>query len=253
MMDLESLVNYLHDNLELSSIDDFCPNGLQVDSGHHEITQITTAVSASLETIDAAIALKPQVLLVHHGIFWNKDSLCITGVKRDKIKRLLDHGISLLAYHLPLDCHQKWGNNYKAAHDMGWKNLQGFGPRCPQAQLGVFGEIPPTPVAAFQEKLEDFYNHSATTALGGPQIISKVALISGGAHREIEQAAKAGADAFITGSFDEPTWHLAKELNIHFFAMGHSNTEKIGVQTLGNHLKQKFHLTHHFLDIPNPF
>lgn len=253
MIALKELVSYLDDALEVSTIHDFCPNGLQVEGGQNEVTQIATAVSASLQTLEKAIELKPQVLIVHHGIFWNKDSYRILGTKREKIKLLLDHGISLLGYHLPLDCHKEWGNNWTAAKEMGWKNLKGFGPKYGEAHLGVMGQVEPISRQDFQKKLEEYYNHSATFALGGPEKIEAIALISGGGYKEIDRAVKANADAFITGSFDEPIWHIAHEEKINFFALGHSHTEKIGPKALGKHLEEKFSLKHQFLDIENPF
>lgn len=253
MIHLNELITYLDHELDIKSIDDYCPNGVQVEGDNKKITHIVTSVSASLETIQKALELKPEVLIVHHGLFWKKDSYRIQGIKKEKIKLLLNQGTTLLAYHLPLDCHKKWGNNWKAAIDMGWKNIKGFGPRCSDGHLGVMGEVDNLPLDDFQKKLEDYYAHPASSALGGSKTVKKVALISGGAHKEIHDAVKEGADAFITGSFDEPIWHIAFEEKINFFAMGHSNTEKIGPKALGEHLAKQFNLKHTFLDIPNPF
>lgn len=253
MTDLYELINYLDEELEVSTIDDFCPNGLQLEGINQPVESIATAVSASLATIEKAVELKPQVLIVHHGLFWKKDSYRIAGIKKEKLLKLLDQGITLLAYHLPLDCHKEWGNNWKAAKDMGWKDLQGFGPKCGNSHIGVVGTLDNLPVDDFQKKLEQFYQHPAHCALGGPKTIKKAALISGGAHREIHKAINAEVDAFITGSFDEPIWHIAFEEKINFFAMGHSHTETIGPKALGQHLAEKFNLKHQFIDIENPF
>lgn len=253
MVDLYQLIDYLDDELEVSTIDDFCPNGLQIEGQNKPVHFIATAVSASLETIHQATLLKPQILLVHHGLFWNKDSHRILGTKKEKIIKLLNNDITLLAYHLPLDCHRVWGNNWKAAHDMGWKNLKDFGPQCGHAQLGVIGYVNPTPIEVFQKQLEDYYQHPAQVALGGPKVIQKVALISGGAHWEIKKAIEAKADAFITGSFDEPIWHIAHEEKINFFALGHAHTEKVGPRAIGAHLAEKFKFKYAFIDIENPF
>ncbi len=253
MTDLYELIKYLNDELEVSTIDDFCPNGLQIEGQNSPVESVATAVSASLETINKALDLKPQVLIVHHGLFWEKDSYRIIGIKKEKIFKLLDNGITLLAYHLPLDCHKEWGNNWKAAKDMGWDNLQGFGPRCGDSHIGVTGSVNNMSVEGFQKSLEEFYSHPAHSAPGGPKNIKRAALISGGAHREIEKAIDSGVDAFITGSFDEPIWHIAFEQKINFFAMGHAHTEKIGPKALGEHLSTKFNLKHQFIDVENPF
>lgn len=251
MITLQELCTFLDLFLKVKEIKDYCPNGLQVEGNKH-VKKIAVAVSASLKTIEAAVEWGADVLLVHHGIFWNGDSFAIDGVKRQKIKTLLDHGISLLAYHLPLDFHTEVGNNWEAARQMGWEQLTSFD--AANGVKGVMGKFPPMSVDAFQKQLEKFYDHPAYTALGGNKTtVSSAALISGGAHRYISDIKCLQVDCFITGSFDEPVWHIAHEEGICFFALGHSATEKIGVQTLGKYLEEKFSLKVQFLEIPNPF
>jgi dinuclear metal center YbgI/SA1388 family protein len=251
MVELRELYSYTNDFLQCSLVADSCPNGLQIE-GKKEIRCIATAVSASLDTIQEAISIGVDALIVHHGMFWNGDSYIITGTKREKIELLLKHQISLLAYHLPLDMNQEVGNNWKAARDLGWMDLQPFGMYKGMA-IGVKGRIHSISRIDLQQQLEEYYEHSATYACGGKDEISSIALISGGAYRSLTEAAAEGLDCFITGNFDEPAWHQAYEEKINFFAMGHSATERVGPQALGEHLRTSFDLEHHFIDIPNPF
>ncbi len=253
MPSLHDLVLHLNDLFKVDQIKDYGPNGLQVDSDQSKISLVATAVSASLETIEQAVKHKVDVLLVHHGLFWESTPRPIVGTLRKKVQKLLDHKIALLAYHLPMDAHPLLGNNWTAAKDLGWSDLKPFGSIVGDTPIGVQGVFPPLPVSNFQTQLENYYKHPATVALGGPAHVQSAALISGGAHREFIKAKKAGVDCFITGSFDEPIWHLAKEENIHFFAMGHSNTEEVGPKALGKYLEETFGLKHIFLNLPNPF
>ena len=136
---------------------------------------------------------------------------------------------------------------------MQWENLSDFGGKYGGHSIGVKGTFPEISREEFQKKLEAYYDHPAQMALGGPEKVSSAALVSGGAHNEIDQAIKAGVDCFITGSFDEPIWHIAFEEKINFFAMGHSNSEIIGPKALGRYLEKKFALKHNFINIHNPF
>jgi len=245
MITLQELCDDLDRFYNVSEFEDFCPNGLQIE-GKKEINRAATAVSASLETLQKAVDAEVDALIVHHGIFWNRDPYPIVGAKREKIDLLLKNGISLIAYHLPMDAHEEAGNNWKAAKDLGWENLEPF-------SIGVKGSFSPIDVSEFQSLLEKYYDHKAHTALGGREKVSSAALISGGAHKEIEAASREGVDCFITGSFDEPVWHAAKEEGINFFALGHSNTEIIGPKALGKYLSEKFSIDTKFLHVPNPF
>lgn len=246
MITLQELQFYLNSLLPSPAIPDSCPNGLQVE-GAASIKKAATAVSATLATIEEAVRLRVQVLIVHHGLFWNRDDPTIKGSKRKKLALLLQNNISLLAYHLPLDAHPSLGNNWKAAMDMGWKNLEPFG------EIGVKGTLDSMDRKTFQEGLEKYYKQAAHTALGGKERIQTAALISGGAYRSLADAAAQEIDCFITGNFDEPAWNAAFEEEINFYALGHTATERIGPIALGKHIQEHFKIECPFIDTANPF
>lgn len=250
-VELKAFCKYLDQLLPSEKLVDYAPNGLQVE-GKAEVMKVATAVSASLETIVEAVEAGVDALIVHHGLFWQKDSYVIQGVKKDKLALLLEKGISLFAYHLPLDMHMQLGNNWKAALEMGWQDLQPF---CYMngAPVGVKGKISPCTQVELKEKLERYYEHTASCALGGPKTIKTLALVSGGAYRNLIDASREGLDAYITGNFDEPAWHQAYEEKINFFALGHSATERVGPKALSDHLEKQLGLPCTFIDIPNPF
>ncbi len=251
MVTLNEFCRYLDTLLQPSLVSDYCPNGIQIE-GKPEIKRFATAVSASLQTIEAAIRLEVDALIVHHGLFWNGDSPIIIGAKKQKIEQLLSKGVSLLAYHLPLDLHRDFGNNWKAARDLGWDCLQPFWVY-KGIPVGVKGTFPKQSRTAVQRQLETYYGHTAQCAFGGPEHVSSGALISGGAFKQLLDAAAEGVDCFITGSFDEPAWNQSFEERVNFFALGHTATERVGPMALGEHLEKNFHLEYHFIDTPNPF
>ncbi|MDR2539524.1 MAG: Nif3-like dinuclear metal center hexameric protein [Chlamydiales bacterium] len=251
MITLQDLLQYLNQLLQPELFLDVCPNGLQIE-GKKTISRIAFAVSASLATIKQAIALKADALVVHHGIFWDKASYVLLGSKKQKFQLLLENDISLLAYHLPLDAHQVVGNNWKAARDLDLTNLRAFG-LLGENKIGVKAQMKSVLVENFQTKLETYYEHVAHTALGGKKQISSIAIVSGGAHWMIEQAIQEKIDCFITGSFDEPIWDLAYENGIHFFALGHFSTEKVGIQSLKQIIAKHFAIPTHFINLFNPF
>ena len=251
MITLQDLSQYLQQLLSPADFTDYCPNGLQVE-GKKDVKKICFAVSASLATIEEAVKRGADALIVHHGIFWQKDPYVVVGTKKDKLELLLKNKTSLLAYHLPLDAHPKVGNNWKAAFDLGMDDLQPFY-LMGKTALGVKGTIAPVSVKAFTQKLEAYYGHPAHVALGGKKEVKSAAIISGGAHRYLEQAADEGIDCFITGSFDEPVWDIAHERKINFFALGHYSTERVGVLALMAEVQKKFRLPCEFIDLFNPF
>ena len=134
MVDLKELVAYTNDLLEIDRFQDYCPNGLQVE-GKPQVQRLISGVTASQALLDAAIAAKADAILVHHGYFWRGEEARIVGLKRRRIKSLLDHNISLLAYHLPLDAHPVYGNNVQLAKRLQLTIEGQFGPDKPLSQV----------------------------------------------------------------------------------------------------------------------
>ena len=63
----------------------------------------------------------------------------------------------------------------------------------------------------------------------GKKQIKTVAIISGGAGDDLDQAIAANVDLYITGELGHEQYHLARENNISVIAAGHYNTETVGV------------------------
>ena len=252
MVDRNEIVNYLSEFLQLSEFKDYCPNGLQVE-GRDEINKIVAGVTASQALIDKAIEINADAVLVHHGYFWKGETETITGIKQKRIKALLQADINLLAYHLPLDCHPELGNNVELAKRLGISvtgsvNVNGLN------NIVWTGEFMQTnSPAAVQDILQQQLGRSALhlPADNKPEI-KTLAWCTGGAQGYIEQAAELGVDAFISGEVSEQTYHLARELNIHYFAAGHHATERYGVQALAAHLATKFDVDTEYVEIDNP-
>lgn len=251
MITLQELCAHLDHLLQPQSFKDYCYNGLQFE-GKPEVLKIATGVSASLATIQAAAESGADALIVHHGLFWNQDSPQIYGSKKEKLQILFNHNLSLIAYHLPLDAHQVLGNNWKAAEEMGWQDLEPFAP-INGLYIGVCGRVNKMHRLKFQKKLEDFYEHHAHVAFGGKEEIETVGLVSGGSYKMISEAVDRKLDCFIAGNFDEPVWNQAFEEKINFYALGHSATERVGPRALGEYLSKEYGIEHQFIDIYNPF
>lgn len=248
---LTQLVQYIDYYLGCNQIKDYCPNGLQVE-GKPEINKIITGVTASQALIDAAIEQNADAIIVHHGYFWRGEEPIITGMKRNRIKRLLDSDVSLLAYHLPLDVHPTLGNNAQLANLLGITIDTTLKPNDPTI-IGLQGHLPaPVSVTEFAARVEQVLQRKPMVVDSG-KLVHKIGLCSGGGQGYINQAAAAGVDLFLTGEASEQTFHSAVENGISFIAAGHHATERYGIQALGEHLARLYGIEHHFINIENPF
>lgn len=247
-MRLADLTDYCAELLSVNEFRDYCPNGLQVEAGT-EISKLVCGVTASQALIEAAANADADALLVHHGYFWKGESPAITGYKARRIAALMRHGISLLAYHLPLDAHPELGNNVQLAKRMNWPVDKCYG----EQNLIYSGTLATaTTAAALSDDLQAMLGSDVLAIAAGDLPVRKIAWCTGAAHGYIEAAAADGADAFVSGEISEPTVHLARELGIHYFSAGHHATERYGVQALAAAISSEFGLPYEFIDVPNP-
>ena len=245
------LLQLLNTLLRPDKVKDYCPNGLQVE-GKNSIAKLVTGVTASQTLIDHAVSINADAILVHHGYFWKGESPCISGMKKKRIQTLLRHDINLYAYHLPLDIHPTLGNNAQLAQLLGIVDITPLEENNQQSVVmqGRFerGIKPAELTELLSTKLLKTPLHEPALK----QHIETVAWCTGGGQGYIELAANKGIDAFITGEVSEQTIHIAREMDIHFYAAGHHATERYGVKALAEYMQRKFNIEAIFVDIDNP-
>ena len=249
-MRLNELETHLNQLLDAPRFRDYCPNGLQVE-GRSEVRKLVSGVTASLDLLQAAVAAGADAVLVHHGYFWRGENPCLTGIKRRRIALLLEHDTSLLAYHLPLDAHAELGNNTQLGRKLGFIEAGRFG----EQDIAIHGSLPQAlTLAELAEKVGRTLSRKPLVIGDETKLVRRVAWCTGAAQDYFDEAINLGlgVDVFITGEISEQTVHAARESGVAFISAGHHATERYGVQALGEHLAQKFGLTHQFIDVDNP-
>jgi dinuclear metal center YbgI/SA1388 family protein len=250
MVQRDDLIRYIDDYLRVRDIRDYGPQGLQVE-GRSEVRKVVTAVSASLELFCRAAESGADLILVHHGVLWDRDSRLIKGAYRERLATLLRHEINLAGYHLCLDAHAEIGNNALAVRGLGLTEIESW---CEESgtAIGWRGRCEPVSGSKWLERINAFYGSNSLAFLYGPEPVRSIGIISGGAQRQVTDALAAGLDMYVTGEVSEFVMHTAKESGIHFIAAGHYNTERIGIRALGEHVAARYDVEVEFIDIPNP-
>lgn len=246
-MQRDDLVGYLDDLLRVAEIEDRSRNGLQVQ-GAEEVEKVAFTVDACLAAFEGARDAGAQMLVVHHGLFWDEVQL-IRGAFYRRVKALLDADVNLYAVHLPLDMHPELGNNAQLADLIGLEDRVPFGEHG-NTHVGLGGRLP---VAIPRERLVCLIAErlGAPRVLPfGPPVIERVAICSGNAPRFVIEAAEAGYDAYFSGEPDHAFFHEAEERGINAIFGGHYSTETVGPKALMAHLEQRFGLQTVWLDLP---
>jgi dinuclear metal center YbgI/SA1388 family protein len=242
----DDILAYARELLDLDAFHDYGPMGLQV-VGADEVTKIAAGVSSSRELFERAARAGAQLLIVHHGLFWENDPRIVDRQLRGRLETLFEGDITLAAYHLALDAHPEIGNNALLA------GLLGIDSRERVLEWGFGGALEaPATLDELAGRLEQATGRQPQVFDGGAHRIERVAVITGGAARLFPQIAALGYDAYVTGEPAEPTLHAARELGVHFLAGGHYATETFGIKALAEKLAERFGLEWEFLDLPNP-
>lgn len=248
MVSLDEVVRYLDEELKTASIVDYpgALNGLQLANAG-QIGRIVAAVDASLPVIKAAAEGGPGLLIVHHGMFW-QGAQPVTGALYRKLKIAMDAGLAIYSSHLPLDIHPELGNNILLARAIGLQNPEPF-----FDQKGVPIGLRGSWVGTRQDlvnTLRAALGGPVHLCPGGPEVISRIGIITGGAGSEVVKVAASGVDSFITGEGPHWSYPLAEELGLNVFYGGHYATETSGVKAASERVAKMFEIPWSFRDHP---
>lgn len=250
MISLKDLAAYLDKTLQVRELPDYSSavNGLQLENRSGKVERVVAAVDATLPVVRKAIEADADLLIVHHGMFWNGLQPW-TGSTFERMRAAIENDLAIYSVHLPLDVHPALGNNAQIAKAMSLQPSGGFleykgmsvGVTC-EAELALEDVV-----QRFQVALGGSRVH---VCAGGPTITRKIGISSGGSGSEVAAAARAGVDTFITGEGPHWSYTLAEELGINVLYGGHYATETFGVKALATHLQEVFGIAWQFVDHP---
>lgn len=269
MIKLKTLTTFLNETLDLKSVaHDASNNGLQIQ-GDKDVSRAVFAVDFSMEIVNYAIENKAQFIFVHHGQSWGSSLKYITGSNYNRIKPLMDNGISLYAVHLPLDKHPEYGHNAMMAKMLDLQSVEAFF-EYDGVNIGVKGNLKGS--MTFDElgkkirnelngyinknskpylyKLDNFSSSGSDNSSG--KKLEKIGIVSGGGgHDGVLSAISEGLDCFITGEFNHSSFFFAKESGLSVISPGHYLTETPGVLRMMQLVKKQFAgIDVEFADIP---
>ena len=247
-VELRELTGYLDRYLRVEEVPDYANalNGLQVEASG-PVRKLAAAVDASQASIEAAVDVGADLLLVHHGLFWG-GNLPVTGRRYRRLRALLAADVGLYSAHLPLDVHPEVGNNAELSAKLGLERRGTFGDY-KGMDVGVWGELRLTR-DDLRARLSELLDVPVTLIAGGGEDLRRIGVLTGGGGSFVEDAREAGLDALVTGEGSHHTYFEAMEGGINLYYAGHYATETWGVRALGAHLEDRFGVEWEFLHLP---
>ncbi len=247
MENLKEIIQYLNNYLKVEEFDDGSWNGLQVE-GRQEVKKIAFCVSAGGEVFEEVLQESPDLIVVHHGIFWKDSDPSIKNWMKKRIKPLIETDTSLYACHLPLDSHKEVGNNAQILKKLGSTQTEEMA-NYKGKNVGWIGEVDDNDIFQILEKMEEVLDSECKLLDFGPEKIKRIGAVSGSGGRYIYEAIDKNLDLLITGEESDIT-EVAKDASINVIFGGHYATETLGIIALKKKIQEKFSTNNLFLDFP---
>ncbi len=261
MVTRDELISFIEKTLgtELlakARLKDIYGNGVQIH-GNEEVNKIALGVTMTHDFLAESVSAGAQFCLTHHGLDLTSHNIVASrmhaGLQAD-LKYIFDHDLTVAGYHYSLDTHPEIGNNATIISELG-AQMTG------ESYFDEWGYVAefPKPITAddLASKLAEITSHDIFTVYGGPKMIKRIGVCTGGAKpydRELFEIIDKKIDAHIAGEIIEPSIAQAEGVGYNYYSCGHYASEVFGAQELGKKIKEYFNskLEVEFIDIPNP-
>ena len=204
--------------------------GLQVGLTETEVSGALLCLDVNEKIVDEAIQKGCNLVVSHHPLLFRglKTISDLTDVQRTVMKAV-QKGVCVISMHTNMD-NAKGGVNYKMAEKLGLRDVQFLAPKTVdgvESGSGVVGELPEAQAA-------DDFVLAVKKAFGVEcamcnellrRPVRKVALCGGAGDFLLDDALKAGADAFITGEMHYHQY-FGYEQQIQICVIGHYQSEQ---------------------------
>ena len=204
--------------------------GLQVGLTETEVSGALLCLDVNEKIVDEAIQKGCNLVVSHHPLLFRglKTISDLTDVQRTVMKAV-QKGVCVISMHTNMD-NAKGGVNYKMAEKLGLRDVQFLAPKMVdgvESGSGVIGELP-------EAQASDDFVLAVKKAFGVEcamcnellrRPVRKVALCGGAGDFLLDDALKAGADAFITGEMHYHQY-FGYEQQIQICVIGHYQSEQ---------------------------
>ena len=223
----------------LSALEQFAPlplqeswdnAGLQVGLTEAEVSGALLCLDVTEKVVDEALAKGCNLIVSHHPLLFRglKTISDMTDVQRT-VRKAIQKDIAVVSMHTNMD-NAEGGVNHKMAEKLGLKDVQFMAPKTVgdvTCGSGIIGTLEtPMDARTFVEKVKATFGVAcAMTNELLERPVSRVALCGGAGDFLLDDAVKAGADAFITGEMHYHQY-FGYEQQIQICVIGHYQSEQ---------------------------
>lgn len=216
--------------------------GLMLGDPAREVQKIYVCLDVDGVNAEQAIRLGADLILSHHPLLFHPMKQIVEDNAAGSIvRRLITNDIAVFSAHTNLD-KAEGGMNDWLAEKLGLSSVRPFREEEIAGDMGI-GRIgildPPMEMEDFVSFVKGTLNCPTLRYAGDPNdVLSTVALCSGGGGDGIKTAYRAGADVYITADVRHHEAQLAAELGLNLIDAGHFETENIICEFLPPYLEE---------------
>ena len=246
LSELNALIEQMAPSALCASLDN---SGLQVGDLAQEITRILLCVDCTEAVVDEAIAGGFDCILSHHPwIFPSVSQLCEQQPHQRVLRKLIRHGIALIAAHTNLDA-APGGVCETLGQAMGLLDMQPV-----QAEdggdFGRIGAIAPCTLRELAQRAKRVLDATCVRVAGDLDArIARLCVASGSGTSCMEDALQKGAQCIVTGDVRYHTALSYAARGLCIIDAGHYDTEKIVLPVWQSRLQTRFHALQYSVDL----
>lgn len=248
MTTVQEIYNYLDRKAPFAIQESWDNSGLLVGDPQGEVCCILTALDITDEVVEEARTLGAQLIVSHHPLIFTpvkRMTLSPEDLVGRKLWRLARQNTAAICCHTNLDA-VEGGVNTVLAQSLGLINIQhlaqeGLDPQGRPYGIGRVGELDePVDTGELLALVQEALTPNGVRFVDGGKPIRRIAVGGGACGSMLEDARRAGCDAFVTSDLKYNHFLDAKELGMTLIDAGHFPTENLVLPTLVRWLEEGF-------------
>ena len=203
--------------------------GLNCGHLNKEVHTILVALDPFTNVCKEANEIGADLLVTHHALLWEQGFITDETQQGENALYLIENGIAHINAHTNLDC-APGGVNDVLASLLGLTQVKVVEPKGTDGNGNPWGllrqgVIPEQTLAAFLSKIKASLNCPTLKYVPSGKLVHNVAVGGGACGSELQAAADAGCDTFVTADLKYNHFWDAQALGINLIDAGHFYTE----------------------------
>lgn len=220
--------------------------GLLVGDRNSEITKILVTCDVDLGVVEEAVSLGANLIVSHHPLmFHSVNRMTEANPEQKAIRLMIANGISHYAAHTNLDT-GKGGINDLMAQMLDMHNTEVIDIVC-EDERGVHGYgrmctlNEPVTMKELMDKVKAVFGAESLKYTGNlTDVVTKLAVNTGGGAGILQNCIDAGCDTFVTGDVKYNGYRDALDVGMKIVDIMHYDSEQISKTWFENWIKESF-------------